>query len=151
MALTKDAPSKAGWYWAKTEGADEAVVVKVVWLGDTLFCVDEKLPIDEMKGWVWEGPIQPPTEEKRNRETLFEGRTPKAAARQLAVVVAWLMEAELATLERLERLASSSKQETERHREIVRKGLHHCRELGVEPRGLMGKKCSRLADRLDKN
>jgi hypothetical protein len=60
-----------------------------------------------------------------------------------------IMEAELATLERLDRLSSSSKRETERHRDIARKGVHHCQKLGVEPRGLKGKMCTRLGRRLE--
>jgi len=151
MGLTRKSPDTPGWYWAKTEGADEAVVVEVVWLGEALYCVDEKRPVDEMEGWVWDGPIRRPGDAPTESEPLFQDRTPEAAAQQLAVVLAWLMEAELATLERLEQLSSSSKRETERHRKIVRKGVHHCQELGVEPRGLKGKTCTRLAKRLEED
>jgi hypothetical protein len=56
---------------------------------------------------------------------------------------------ELATLNRHERLKSSSKRETERHREIVDKLLHHCLDLGAEPIGLGGKKCQRLEEELE--
>jgi hypothetical protein len=151
MALTQESPNRPGWYWAKTEGADEAVVVEVMWLGETLYCVDEKRPVDDMEGWWWDGPIQRPGDEPKEKEPLFQDRTPEAAARQLATVLACLMEAELATLERLDRLSSSSKRETERHRDIARKGVHHCQKLGVEPRGLNGKTCTRLARRLEKH
>ena len=73
---------------------------------------------------------------------LFEERTPEAAAQQLSTVLAWAAECELATLARYERLKSSSKRETERHRDI-------CDELNVEPRGLSGRKCPRLQERLE--
>lgn len=85
---------------------------------------------------------------EQSDSSLFEDRTSVAAARQLATVLAWLAECELATLSRYERLASSSKSETKRHREIAEKVVRHCVELGVEPNGLMGKDCPRLKERM---
>jgi len=80
---------------------------------------------------------------------LFETRTPEAAARQLATVLAWMAECELATLARYERLKSSSKNETERHREICNRLVRHCAELGVDPRGFSGAPCPRLKEQLE--
>jgi hypothetical protein len=80
---------------------------------------------------------------------LFEERTPEAAAQQLSTVLAWAAECELATLARYERLKSSSKRETERHRDICDRLVRHCAELNVEPRGLSGRKCPRLQERLE--
>jgi len=83
-----------------------------------------------------------------SKNPLFEDRVPRAAATQLAAVLAWLVECELATLERHQRLKSSSKRETNRHREICQRALRHCFELGVQPRGLGGNRCTRLKEKL---
>lgn len=81
-------------------------------------------------------------------ERLFSERVPEAAARQLAVVLAWMTECELATLEHLEGIKRTPKHELERHREICRTAVFHCYDLGVNPRGLRGLKCQRLEDEL---
>lgn len=84
------------------------------------------------------------------RHPMFEERTPEAAVTQTARVLAWLTECELATLERYERLKSVSKSETERHREICKRAVRHCWELGVPPTGLSGSsKHPRLRERLE--
>lgn len=79
-------------------------------------------------------------------EELFRDRGPEAAARQLAVVLAWLTECELATLERLKLRKSTSKAELARHESIVKDAVFHCRDLRVTPRGLAGRPCTRLAE-----
>jgi len=81
-------------------------------------------------------------------EELFRERTPEAAARQLATVLAWLTECELATLERLRSIKSAGKAETARHQSICDIAVRHCRELGVTPLGLEGRSCPRLAELL---
>lgn len=89
---------------------------------------------------------RPPT---INEETLFRDRTPEAAARQLATVLAWAAECELATLEGLRERKSTSKHELRRHEEIAVTLVRHCRELGVEPRGIRGSPCPRLIEQLN--
>lgn len=76
---------------------------------------------------------------------LFEERTPVSAAIQLALVLAWLAECELATLEWLRLTKSSSKRELRRHESICATLVYHCADLKVPPRGLLGRHCSRLA------
>lgn len=80
---------------------------------------------------------------------LFARRTPEAAARQLAVSLAWLTECQLATLESLELRKSTSKSELARQRSICEDAVRHCYELSVEPRGMRGTGCPRLKKRLD--
>jgi len=82
------------------------------------------------------------------KESLFRDRVPEAAARQLATVLAWLTECQLATLEGLEGLKSTSKSELARQREICDKAVAQCKDLGVEPVGLRGDRCVRLRERL---
>jgi hypothetical protein len=81
-------------------------------------------------------------------EKLFAHRVPEAAARQLAVVPAWLTECQLATLDDLRRRKRSSKAEIRRQIQICAKAVRHCHELGVSPSGLDGRACPRLADLL---
>lgn len=83
-----------------------------------------------------------------NTDPLFKDRTPEAAARQIATVLAWLTECQLATLEGLEELKRTSKSELSRQREICEKAISQCKELGVTPVGLGGSRCVRLAKRL---
>jgi hypothetical protein len=81
-------------------------------------------------------------------QSLFAQRVPEAAARQLAVVLAWATECELATLEELKEIKSSSKRSIERHQLICNKLLTHCHELGVPAIGLDGRRCQRLEEAL---
>lgn len=81
-------------------------------------------------------------------EPLFEDRTPEAAARQLAVVLAWATECELATVEYYRATKSTSRGELRRHESIAEQLVFHCRDLKVPPYGLMGIKTSRLAELL---
>lgn len=85
-------------------------------------------------------------------EDLFRDRTPEAAARQMAITLAWLAECQLATLEGLLERKSSSKSEIERQRHICDTAVRQCEDLGIRPgmRGLRGTSCSRLDDELRK-
>lgn len=78
-------------------------------------------------------------------ESLFRDRVPEAAARQLATVLAWLTECELATFERYRLRKSTPASTLRRHQEICATAVMHCRELGVQPKGLNGGRCVRLA------
>lgn len=71
-------------------------------------------------------------------DPLFKDRVPEAAARQVAVVLAWLTECQLATLEGLEELKRTSKSELHRQRQICDQAVAHCKDLGVAPVGLGG-------------
>ena len=79
-------------------------------------------------------------------DDLFKDRVPEAVARQLAVVLAWATECQLATVERLALRVRPPVGELRRHRSIAEQLVFHCRDLGVEPRGLMGRECGRLRD-----
>lgn len=80
---------------------------------------------------------------------LFKDRVPEAAAQQLATVLAWLAECQLATLEGLEGRKSTSKAELVRQSSICDMAVRQCFELGVSPAcGLRGRRCVRLAERL---
>jgi hypothetical protein len=81
-------------------------------------------------------------------ERLFEDRTPEAAARQLALVLAHATECELATLEHLQLRRSAAKSDLRRHAEIAAVLVYHCYDLKVTPRGLLGHACPRLEDAL---
>lgn len=83
------------------------------------------------------------------KESLFEKRVPEAAARQLATVLAWATECNLATLDRLEERKSSSKFDLHRQKDICDRMVEHCFDLGVQPVGLMGRVCLRLKHRLE--
>ena len=77
---------------------------------------------------------------------MFKERAPEAAAWQLGVVLAWLTECQLATLEDLEGRKSTSKTEIARQRDICRQAVFHCADLAVPPKGLLGRDCGRLAE-----
>jgi len=94
----------------------------------------ESIPIGDMD-WKTESP-------------LFKNRTPEAAARQLAIVLASATEWHLATLEQLRERKSTSKSDLSRQQQICTNLVTHCNDLGVEPRGLRGEKCGRLEDAL---
>jgi hypothetical protein len=66
-------------------------------------------------------------------ERLFSKRVPEAAARQLAVVLAWVVECQLATLEQLEERKSTSARELNRQRSICDTAVWHFRDLQAEP------------------
>jgi len=85
-----------------------------------------------------------------NREGLFRDRTPAAAAQQLAIVLVWLAECELATYERLETIKRSSKHQLGRHKEIGDKVIEQLADLNVpaDTRGLFGRPCPRVRERL---
>lgn len=80
------------------------------------------------------------------RERLFENRVPEAAARQCATVLAWLTECNLATLEGLRALKSTSAARLRRQQSICDTAVAHCIDLGIEPTGLRGDPCVRLID-----
>lgn len=82
-----------------------------------------------------------------NSDRLFEDRVPEAAARQLATVLAWATECHLATLANLPK--RTSKSERARHQSIADQLVFHCAELKVDPRGLLGRPCPRLARLLE--
>lgn len=84
------------------------------------------------------------------QEPLFRDRTPEAAARQCATVLAWLTEYQLAMLADIEGKASTSKALLRRQQEICKTAVRHCAELRVPPIGLPGLTCFRLKARLDK-
>lgn len=75
---------------------------------------------------------------------LFQNRVPEAAALQLAAVLAWAAECQLATLEHVSLRKSTSKADLHRHQSIADKLVFHCRDLNVQPTGLEGRFCPRL-------
>lgn len=83
--------------------------------------------------------------------SLFRERAPEAAARQLAVVLAWLTECQLATLESIASKRSTPKGELERQRLICDQAVQQCSDLGLVPgvRGLRGFPCPRLDEALN--
>lgn len=81
-------------------------------------------------------------------EPLFVDRTPEAAARQLAVVVATLAERHLEALSHLQSKKRASIAALERQRLICDEAVFHCQDLGVDPRGLSGRACPLLAGRI---
>lgn len=85
------------------------------------------------------------------REGVFKERAPAAAARQLAVVLAWSAEEHLATLERLQSLKRASRSEVDRMAAVCSKVVGHCADLGVVPRGLRGDPCTRLERELGRS
>jgi hypothetical protein len=85
----------------------------------------------------------------QTKERLFEDRTPEAAARQLATVLAWATECELATLERLKMMKKPPAGQLRRHQEIADTMVFHCRDLKVRAQGLSGRGCPRLAELLE--
>jgi len=95
---------------------------------------------------LWHPPATP--KEYGEVSPLFRDRVPVAAANQLAIVLAWLTECDLATLEGLEGMSKVSKRELERQRFICDTAVRHCFDLGVQPVGLEGRRCTRLEERL---
>lgn len=83
-----------------------------------------------------------------HEEALFRDRVPEAAARQLATVLAWLTECQLATLEDMEARERTPKSLHARQAKICETAVRHCKELGVAPIGLEGRPCSRLRGQL---
>jgi len=81
---------------------------------------------------------------------LFKDRVPEAAADQLATVLVWLTECQLATLESLLMRSRVPKYELERQREICLKAVYHVWDLGAPPNGLRGQVCMRLKRLLDR-
>lgn len=81
-------------------------------------------------------------------DDLFKNRTERAAAVQLATVLAWATECELATVEHMKLLKRPPRGELKRHEDIAKKLVFHCRDLNVPPYGLMGRPCTRLMDEL---
>lgn len=81
---------------------------------------------------------------------LFRDRGPETAARQIAVVLAWLTECQLATLESLMSRKSTPKGELERQRQICDTAVRQCADPGLAPgvRGIRGFPCPRLDDAL---
>ena len=69
---------------------------------------------------------------------------------RLATVLAWFTECELATLERLRRLKSTPQSELRRHETICNDAVFNCADLKIEPRGLYGLPCPRLAEAMSK-
>ncbi len=80
---------------------------------------------------------------------LFKERVPEAAAQQLATVLAWLIECQLATLEGMKLVKRTSKSELVRQQQICDRAVAQCKDLGVTPVGLRGDACIRLAERLE--
>lgn len=80
---------------------------------------------------------------------LFEERTPESAAWQLALVLAWATECQLASLEELKERKRASKHDIKRHACIAAKLVFNCKDLNVPPRGFEGKACTRLAEYLE--
>jgi hypothetical protein len=85
---------------------------------------------------------------KMETDPLFRDRVPEAAAVQLAVVLAWIAECELATLEYYRCTKSAPRSQLRRHESICADLVKHCRELNIRPSGLYGKPCPRLAELL---
>ncbi len=83
------------------------------------------------------------------KDPLFAERTPESAAWQLALVLAWAAECELATLETLKLRKSASKSDIKRHASIAAKLVFNCKDLNVPPKGFLGRPCPRLAEYLE--
>ena len=73
---------------------------------------------------------------------------PDVAVKQLAIVLAWLTECQLASLEGLESVKRTPKSELNRQREICTRAVSQCKDLGWPPVGLRGQECVRLAERI---
>lgn len=81
---------------------------------------------------------------------LFLERTPESAAWQLALVLAWATECQLASLEELKERKRASKYDIKRHASIASKLVFNCKDLNVPPKGFGGKPCTRLAEYLER-
>lgn len=79
-------------------------------------------------------------------ESLFRERVPSAAARQLAMVLAWAAECQLATLEQIANRKSTSLVDLMRHKKIAETLVRHCKELGVDAKRALNGPCPRLLD-----
>jgi len=81
---------------------------------------------------------------------LFKNRTPEAAARQLAIVLAWATEKHLALMEDLKERPTYPKKAFRRQVEIGDRLVGHCFDLGIPPgaSGLAGEPCPLLTSRL---
>jgi hypothetical protein len=101
------------------------------------------LPIKASASWVLGGGDSD-GDRRPVKSPLFEDRAPEAAATQLAIVLAWIAECELATLEYYQGTKSAPKHELRRHESICKDLVYHCRDLKVPPRGLLGRACPRL-------
>jgi hypothetical protein len=77
-------------------------------------------------------------------------RTPESAAWQLALVLAWATECELATLEELKQRKRASKSDIRRHASIAAKLVFNCKDLNVPPKGFCGRTCTRLSEYLER-
>lgn len=82
---------------------------------------------------------------------LFKERAPVAAARQLAVVLAWLTECQLAGLEAIAAKRGTPKSELARQKRICEDAVRQCSELGLAAgvKGLRGLPCPRLDEALN--
>jgi hypothetical protein len=83
------------------------------------------------------------------RESIFQDRTPHAAARQMARLLAYFAECQLATVVDLRGRKRTSKSELERHESIAKTLVYHIRDMKIQPEGLYGRPCSRLARALE--
>lgn len=82
---------------------------------------------------------------EKYRSSLFEDRIPEVAAIQLAMVLAWLTECNLATLEEMRSRKRTPKYAISRQESICKKAVDQCRDMKVPTRGLRGQKTIRLA------
>lgn len=95
------------------------------------------------------GHIEPTVLDERDPgAALFRDRVPEAAARQLAIVLATMVEDHLETYARMLERKSSAKADLHRQWTICTDGVDQCFELGVHPSGLRGIACDRLLDAL---
>ena len=85
-----------------------------------------------------------------NVNPLFSERVPEAAAVQLALVLAWATECQLATLEELKARKSASQRDIRRHASIAAKLVFNCKDLNVTPRVFCGRPCPRLTEYLER-
>lgn len=78
------------------------------------------------------------------------GRTLEGTVRQMATVLVWMAECNLATLEDMQERKSTPKGELKRQREICERVIGQCVDLGFHPgvRGLRGFACPRLDEAL---
>ncbi len=120
-------------------------------------CFGTSLPVvsldvpEQVAAWNRRAPLsgwQVPPQELTEDNPLFKSRVPEAAAQQLATVLAWLTECQLATLEYLQMVKRTPKSELSRQQQICDQAVAQCKDLGVSPRGLHGDSCPRLAERL---
>lgn len=81
-------------------------------------------------------------------ESIFEDRTPEAAARQIALVLAQSVEYHLATLDELKEYKRTAKHRIERQESICDKLITHVRDLKIQPEGFFFEKMPRLIERL---